>query len=74
MEWQAYPNSPVYLVHPINGEGHSWALHRNYLFAISNNLEQAECENPVEEGGPIDEATPVPQADNVLPANWPTKS
>ena len=37
-----YPNVPVYVVHPRNGEGHSHTLHRNYLLPISPNLEQTE--------------------------------
>ena len=42
------------------------ALHKNNLLPISNNLEQAECENHVEEVGPSDEPTPASKADNVL--------
>ena len=69
-----YPNLPVYVVCPIDEERHSQALHWNYVLPISNNLEQVECENPVEEVKPSDEPTPVPQAYNMLPANWPTAS
>ena len=65
---------PVYVVHPIDGEGHSQTLHRNYLLPISNNLEQAECENPVEGVRPIDEPTPPPQAGNALLADWLAES
>ena len=39
VEWQLYPNLPVYVVHPIDGEGHSHTIHRNYLLPISNILE-----------------------------------
>ena len=41
VEWQPYPNLPVYVVCPMDGEGCSQTLHRNYLFPISPNLEQA---------------------------------
>ena len=34
---------------PIDGEGCSCTLHRNYLFPITNNLEQEECEKAVGE-------------------------
>ena len=74
VERQSYPNLPVYVACPIDREGCSQTLHRNYLFPISNNLEQAECENPVEGVGPIDELTSVSQAGNVLPANQPNES
>ena len=39
VEWQPYPNLPVYVVHPIDGGGCSCTLHRNYLLPINNNLE-----------------------------------
>ena len=42
-----YPNVPVYVVCPRDGEGHSWTLHRNYLLPISPNLEQGEMDEPV---------------------------
>ena len=74
VERHPYPNLPVYVVCPIDGEEGSQTLHRNYLLPISNNLEQAECENPVEGVGPIDEPTPALQTDKALPANWLTES
>ena len=40
VEWQPYPNLPAYVVHPIDGEGCSHTLHRNYLLPISHNWEQ----------------------------------
>ena len=73
MEWQSYPNLPVYLVHPIDGEGYSHTLHQNFLLPISHNLEQDECQNAVE-GESSNEPTPVPDAEDVLPVSWPTKS
>ena len=42
-----YPNIPVYVVCPRDGDGCSWTLHRNYLLPISPNLEQAEDDGPV---------------------------
>ena len=72
-EWQPYPNLPVYLACPIDGEGHSHTLHRNYLLPISHNLEQEECDNAVEGGG-NNEPTSVPHEEDVLPADCLTES
>ena len=63
----------MYVVHPRDGEGCSWTLHRNYLLPISNNLGQAENENSVEGVGPKDEPTPVTQTHSELPADGPAK-
>ena len=41
-----YPNVPVYVVCPRDGEC-SWTLHRNYLLPIRPNLEQTEDDTPV---------------------------
>ena len=41
-----YPNVPVNVVCPMDGEGHSWILHRNYLLSISSNIEQDEKDTP----------------------------
>ena len=73
MKWQPYPNVPVYVVCPIDGEGCSHTLHRNYLLPISNKLEQEEGENAVEGGG-SNKPTPVPHAEDALLVKWPTKS
>ena len=35
VEWQPYPNLPVYGVCPIDVEGCSCTLHRNYLLPIT---------------------------------------
>ena len=67
VEWPAYPNLPVYVVCPRDGEGCSWTLHRNYLLPISNNVEQAGDE-------PINKLTVVPPADSGLLADGPTES
>ena len=42
-----YPNVPVYVVCPRDGEGCSWTLHRNYLLPLSPNLEQSKMDKPV---------------------------
>ena len=42
VEKQPYPNVPVYVVCPRDGEGHSWTLHRNYLLPINSNIGQGE--------------------------------
>ena len=74
VQWLPYPNLPVYVVCPRDGEGHSQILHRNYLLSISNNLGQAEDENSVEGVGPKDEPTPAPQAYRELLSDGLNKS
>ena len=46
MLWKSgpYPDLPVYVVCPRDGEGHSRTLHRNYLLPISSNMEQDETD------------------------------
>ena len=39
-----YPNVPIYVVHPRDGEGCSWS--RDYLLPINPNIEQDEKDNP----------------------------
>ena len=59
VEWQPYPNLPVYVVHPIDG-----AI--PYI-----EMEQKECENAVK-GDVSNEPTPVSHAEDALPAiSWP---
>ena len=41
-----YPDLPVYVVCPRDGEGHSQTLHRNYLLPISSNMGQHETGEP----------------------------
>ena len=55
-----YPNVPVYVVYPRDGEGCSWTLHRNYLLPISLNLEQGEMDELVVGIGNDTSPTPVP--------------
>ena len=63
----------VYVVHPIDGEGHSHTLHRSYLLPIRNNLEQEEGENAMG-GGSSNEPTSVPPAEDALQVDHPTES
>ena len=74
MDRQPYPNSPVYMVCPRDGEGHSHTLHRNYWLPIGTNLEQVGDKNSVAEVKPIDKPTPMPPADSGLPVDRPTES
>ena len=60
VEKQPYPNVPVYVVCPRDGEGCSWTLHRNYLLPISPNLEQSKMDKPVAGVGNDTSPTPVP--------------
>ena len=60
VEKQPYPNVPVYVVFPRDGEGCSQTLHRNYLLPISPNLEQSEMDKPVAGVGNDTSPTPVP--------------
>ena len=73
VEQQPYPNLPIYVVCPIDGEGHSHTLHRNHLLPISHNLEREECDNAVE-GGSNNESTPVLHEEDVPLVNCPTES
>ena len=73
VEWQPYPNLPVYEVHHIHGEGCSCTLQRNYLLPISHNLEQEEGGNAMEGDG-SNKPTPVWHMEDALPVNHPTKS
>ena len=74
VEWQPYPNLPMYVVCPLDGEGHSHTLYRNYLLPISNNLEQGECENSLVGDGHSDEPTPIPHENDALPVDHLTES
>ena len=66
MEEWPYPNLPVYVVHPRDGEGHSQTLHRNYLLPINSNMEQGEAEGSKERIKNNISLTPVPSADNSM--------
>ena len=60
-----YPNVPVYVVYPRDGEGCSQTLHRNYLLPISPNLEQSEMDKPVAGVGNDTSLTPAPPVTDV---------
>ena len=59
-----YPNVPVYVVWPMDGEGHSWTLHRNYLLPINSNIGQDEKDTPVAGVENNSTSTPVPPVDS----------
>ena len=57
-----YPDVPVYVVCPMDGGGHRWTLHRNYLLPFNSNIGQDEKEAPmagVENTSPWTQAPPV---------------
>ena len=60
MEKQPYPNVPVYVVCPRDGEGCSWTLHKNYLLPISSNIEQDEKDKPIAGAENTTSPTPAP--------------
>ena len=60
-----YPNVPVYVVCPRDGEGHSQTLHRNYLLPINSNIEQGKMDKPVVGVGNNISQTPAPSVDNM---------
>ena len=72
MEKQPYPNVPVYVVYPRDGEGHSQTLHRNYLLSINSNLEQGEKDEPMVGVGNDTSPTPVPSVGNALAEAGPS--
>ena len=57
-----YPDLPVYVECPRDGEGHSQTLHRNYLLPISSNMEQDETDGPEDRIKNNTSLTPVPSA------------
>ena len=73
VEWQPYPNLPVYVVHPIHRDGYGHTLHRNNLLPISNNLEQGEGANSVGVDGPNDKLAPVPHRCDALLVECPAE-
>ena len=60
----AYPNVPVYVVCPRDGEGHIWTLHRNYLLPLSSNIGQDENDEPMAGVDNNNASTPVPPVDS----------
>ena len=68
-----YPNIPVYMVCPRDGEGCSQTLHRNYLLPINSNMGQDEADGSEERVKNNTSLTPVPSADSSLQdsPDWP---
>ena len=64
VEKQPYPNVPVYVVCPRDGEGCSWTLHRNYLLPTSSNIEQDEKDAHMAEAEHTNTSTSVPPVDS----------
>ena len=62
-----YPNLPVYVVCPRDGEGHGQTLHRNYLLPINSNMGQDEADGSEERVKNNTSPTPVPSASNSMP-------
>ena len=60
VEKQPYPDLPVYVVCPRDGEGHSQTLHRNYLLPISSNMGQDETDRSEDRVENNTSLTPVP--------------
>ena len=60
VEKQPYPNLPVYVVCPRDGEGHSRTLHRNYLLPISSNMGQDETDGSEDRVKNNTSPTPAP--------------
>ena len=65
----ALPKSTSICVCPIDGEGNSHTLHRNYLLPISNNLVQGECANSVEGDGLSDRPALIQHRSDASPAD-----
>ena len=61
-----YPNIPVYVVCPRDGEGHSWTLHRNYLLPINSNMGLGKADESEERVKNNTSLTQAPSADNIL--------
>ena len=62
MEKWPYPNLPVYVVCPRDGEGCGQTLHRNYLLPINSNLGQDEADGSEERVENNTSLTPVASA------------
>ena len=59
-----YPNLPVYMVCPRDGEGCGQTLHRNYLLPINSNMGQDEADVAEERVENNTSPTPAPSASN----------
>ena len=65
MEMWPFPNIPVYVVCPSDGEGHSWTLHRNYLLPINCNMGQGKADESEERVENNTSLTPAPSTDSI---------
>ena len=65
VEKQPYPNIPVYVVCPRDGEGCSQTLQRNYLLPINSNMGQGKADESKERVKNNPSSTPVPSADSI---------
>ena len=63
VEKQLYPDVPVYVVCPRDGEGCIWTLHRNYLLPISPNIEQDRKDTPTAGVENTNTSIPAPPVD-----------
>ena len=61
-----YPNLPVYVVCPRDGEGSGQTLHRNYLLPINSNMGQDEADGSEERVKNNTSPTPAPSASNSM--------
>ena len=73
VEKWAYPNVPVYVVCPRDGEGHSQTLHRNYLLPINSNTEQGKMDEHMAGVGNNISLTLVPSVDTVPAGAGPSR-
>ena len=64
MERWPYPNVPIHVVGPRDGEGCSQTLHRTYLLPISSNLEQNEKDAPMTGVELTSTSAPLPPVDS----------
>ena len=64
VEKQPYPNVPIYVVCPRDGEGCSQTLHRNYLLPISPTIQQDKKDAPMAGAENTKTPTPAPPMDS----------
>ena len=62
-----YPNLPVYVACPRDGEGHGQTLHRNYLLPINSNMGQDEAGGSEERVKNTTSLTPASSASTSMP-------
>ena len=65
MEKQPYPDVPVYVVCPRDGEGCSLTLDTNYLLPINSNIGQDKKYVPMARVENTNPSTPAPPVDSV---------